>query len=439
MNKKYVRWLFDELPVLVDKGILSEENAGKILEYYGGEKTVTKQQVALTIFGIIGGVLIGTGIILLFAHNWEQLSRGTRTFLSLLPLIIGQLLVIWVLWSQKKSTGWREGSSTFLMLAIGSSIALISQTYNIPGDFGNFLLMWMLLSIPLVYILNASLPAVLYFIGITAWSGYTKANQSNPALFWPLAALIIPHFWQLAKNNLYSPQLSFLSWTVAISLCIATGITFADSFLGYWFIVYGCLFSVMFLAGNLWFTEAPTIWQKPFFIVGGAGITILSLLLTYSDMWHNINVKFFPIPHIFSGVSTFVEFIMTIVFLITPIILAIITFRRQQTNKLIFGLIFILAIAAYLLYGLTESPILPIIIFNTYLFVLALSTIIYGIRSSSLSTTNTGMVILALLIIFRFFDSEVGFVIRGIVFIALGIGFLVTNVLMLRRKGGIQK
>jgi hypothetical protein len=36
--------------------------------------------------------------------------------------------------------GWREGTATFLVFAVGAAIALIGQTYHLPGDLGSFLL-----------------------------------------------------------------------------------------------------------------------------------------------------------------------------------------------------------------------------------------------------------------------------------------------------------
>jgi len=51
---------------------------------------------------------------------------------------------------------------------------------------------------------------------------------------------------------------------------------------------------------------------------------------------------------------------------------------------------------------------------------------------------NAGMLMLAILIIARFFDSDIDFIMKGLVFIAIGIGFLVTNILLARRMGGAK-
>jgi hypothetical protein len=70
------------------------------------------------------------------------------------------------------------------------------------------------------------------------------------------------------------------------------------------------------------------------------------------------------------------------------------------------------------------------------LLVVSVTRLMIGIRTNSLGVINTGMFMLAALIVARFFDSEINFVIKGVVFIFIGIGFLVTNVVILRRKGG---
>ena len=45
---------------------------------------------------------------------------------------------------------------------------------------------------------------------------------------------------------------------------------------------------------------------------------------------------------------------------------------------------------------------------------------------------------LAILIIARFFDSDISFIIKGLVFIIVGIGFLVTNAILARRMRGVK-
>jgi hypothetical protein len=59
--------------------------------------------------------------------------------------------------------------------------------------------------------------------------------------------------------------------------------------------------------------------------------------------------------------------------------------------------------------------------------------VVAGVRDRRLSVVNGGMLVLAALIICRFFDSDLGFVVKGLAFIAVGVGFLVTNLLLVKR------
>ena len=57
-----------------------------------------------------------------------------------------------------------------------------------------------------------------------------------------------------------------------------------------------------------------------------------------------------------------------------------------------------------------------------------------GISRYSLGTANAGMAVLTLWIAFRFFDPGISFAVRGLLFIAIGIGFLMTNLYLVREK-----
>ena len=47
---------------------------------------------------------------------------------------------------------------------------------------------------------------------------------------------------------------------------------------------------------------------------------------------------------------------------------------------------------------------------------------------------NSGMTVIALLVICRSFDSDLTFVVKGTLFVLVGIGFFVANWLMIKKK-----
>lgn len=435
MSKKNIQWLYRELPELIRKGVLSAQSAEQLRQYYGNVENRSGRSIALILFGILGALLIGSGVILLLAHNWNDLSRPVRTVLALAPLIMAQLMAGWTIRRREESVAWREGSATFLTLMVGASIALVSQSYHIAGDMANFLLSWMLLSVPLVYLLRASLPALLYLAGITAWTGYAQNQGGHAVLFWPMVALIAPHICQAGKKDLYAIRPILLSWAISFCLCVAAGITLEKVLPGLWIVLYGGLFAVLYLIGGLWFREAPTFWRRPFQSVGTAGIVGLSLLLTFKWPWMNIGWAYYRAEGGFPGFAELPEYFITGILLIVAVYLLVACVRRGTIAALLFGMTPWLTVIGYLLSGFGASIVFPMILFNFYLFMLGVGTMVIGIRSGFIGVVNGGMFILVLLILARFFDSTLGFVVRGTVFIIIGIGFLTINLLLIRRRG----
>jgi uncharacterized membrane protein len=191
MNKNAIRWLYGELPGLVGLGVLTADDEKRLRGHYGDAKPAPAGLIVFIGCAVLGALLVGLGIILLFGHNWEALPRSMRAALSLSTVVSGQIVAAWVLF-KKPDSGFKEAAATFLSLMVGASIALIAQTYHMPGDTEGFLLTWMLLVAPVIYLMEASIPAALYLAGITAW--VVLSRDANAPWFWLLAAVPVPHF-----------------------------------------------------------------------------------------------------------------------------------------------------------------------------------------------------------------------------------------------------
>ncbi|MEL7006007.1 MAG: DUF2157 domain-containing protein, partial [Bacteroidota bacterium] len=130
-----------ELKELLDNSVIDQEVADNILAYYQ-LKEVKSQNRLFIVFGILGALLVGLGIVLIIAHNWDDLSKVVKTIFAFIPIIVGQIACLYTLAKKPKDVGWREGASTFLVCAIGASISLISQIYHIEGDLASFVMKW---------------------------------------------------------------------------------------------------------------------------------------------------------------------------------------------------------------------------------------------------------------------------------------------------------
>ena len=84
--------------------------------------------------------------------------------------------------------------------------------------------------------------------------------------------------------------------------------------------------------------------------------------------------------------------------------------------------------------GLSSS--LAVLLVNVYVLIISVLTIINGAKEDHLGILNYGLLILSALIMCRFFDTDLSFVMRGILFVIVGLGFFAANYLMLKKRKG---
>ena len=77
MRPLFVKLLLRELPKLEVAGVVDAATAERLRTHYG-TTSETGRRLMVAIFAVFGAVLIGGGVILLLAHNWESFGRGTR-------------------------------------------------------------------------------------------------------------------------------------------------------------------------------------------------------------------------------------------------------------------------------------------------------------------------------------------------------------------------
>ena len=86
-----------------------------------------------------------------------------------------------------------------------------------------------------------------------------------------------------------------------------------------------------------------------------------------------------------------------------------------------------------------SSETIPTILVNALLFVLGLITIKIGADRFHFGVLNYGLFIITSLVVCRFFDTNMSFVVRGLLFVAVGFGFFITNYWMLKKQKQILK
>src|SRR5574339_135276 len=298
--------MLKDIPDLLSAGIISQETADKIHNYYASKRKNSANRIFI-VFGIFGAILVGLGIILLVAHNWDDLSRTTKSFFAFLPLVLGQILCGFVLIKKNDRVIWRESASAFLFFAVGACLSLITQIYNIPGNLSSFLLTWMLLCLPLIYIMRSSITSLLYLIGVTYYAcegGYWSYPSSESYLYWLLFLAALPHYYFLYKEKPESNFMIFHNWIVPVSLMVSLG-TVAKNAEDLMYIAYFSLFGLFCLIGSSRFFQRQKLRNNGYKILGSLSTVVLLLILSFDWFWSDLRTREFSFNELLSSPEFF--------------------------------------------------------------------------------------------------------------------------------------
>lgn len=418
--------ILNELNDLVKENVISADTAQKIKDYYSQAEQRGSDR-SLIVFAILGSILMALGIILIVAHNWDDLSRELKTVISFVPLVTGQVLCLFTLLKKYHNTAWRESVSAFLVLSIGTAISLISQIYNIPGGFNAFMLTWALLSLPVVYIMQSSVASLLYIAGITSYAvetGYYTSPDSVANPYWLLLLLIMPFYYILYRVKPASNFMLFHHWFIPASIIICLGIV-ANDHEEILFLSYLSLFAFFYLIGKSPLLNKQRTYNNSYLILGSAGMMTILLMLSFDWFWKELY------KHDFSGFFTSPEFVISAVIILLSVFMLLYNLRKKMSFEFPDGifLIFILIFITGYYY-----PSLAVILINLLILTAGITTIIKGAKLNHLGILNYGLIIITALVISRFFDTDLSFVLRGILFLIVGSGFFMLNYWMIKRR-----
>ena len=435
MSLRSTRWLLAELPDLVARGVVDEETAERLRSHYAAASEGGGRRVALAVCAVFGALLIGGGIILLLAHNWEYLGRGARATIAIAPLVAAQILAGWVFLRRETSTAWREGSAIFLALMAATAIALVDQTYHTGGDLESFLWRWSLLLAPLPWLLNSTGAAILFLGALTWWAGAALAGGEQVLLLWPLAAAgVVPHAVQVFRSGRRGLRAANLEWAIAIFLCVAAALSLERGVPGLWIVIYCGLFALMIVVGTALRSGEDGMWRRPFEAIGILGSLGLWLILSFVEPWDNIGWHHLRTNEHLHGASMWFDVLLAVGLPLAAVAAgAVLLDRRRDGLQILWVAAVPVAAVLWPVIAATDAAWLGAMAFNLVLFVTGVGTIATGVRHERLAIINLGMLVVALLVVVRFFDSELGFVARGLAFIVVGIGFLLANVVLSKR------
>ncbi|HEX6889847.1 MAG TPA: DUF2157 domain-containing protein [Chryseolinea sp.] len=421
--------ILKDLPDLLKAEVITEETAEKIRAYYSGQSPHSTNRLFI-VFGILGALLVSMGIVLIIAHNWDMLPKVVKLAIGLLPLLAGQITTGILIIKKSEDKTWKEGTGTFLFVAVAISISIVSQVYNIQGNLGNFLLVWMALSLPIVYALRSSMASLLYISGITWYAcevSYFNYPHGHAWWYWLLFILVLPfYYFEFLKDGVKNNFFYFNSWLLALSLTVCLGV-FVDKHGELIMIAYMCLFSAFVILSEMPAFDTGRVISNAFLVIGSLGVIISLLILSFDFYWDELDDS--STQHFTKGI----EFVVSVVSTLIAgglLVLGLRTKSVAEINSKSFA--FVVFILLFFI-GLS-TPTTSQLLINVVILLFAVHTIRDGAKRNHLGILNYGLLIITALILCRFFDTDFSFVVRGLLFISVGAGFFAANYYMIKKR-----
>ncbi len=229
-------------PDLEMLGKLSEVFGVSVEELvYGKKRNVTLEtekpnynSTLIIVFSILGALLAGTGLVLIFVTFWQKMPLLIKAVLSLLPLIAGQAAGVFVLAKKKDKIPWCEGAGVLWCAGIAATLAMIYNIFNLGFYWQSILVIVSILIIPVILLLNCASPVAVYYGCTIAWFTY-EFDEGSPYLKLALTVLLTAagcvFTSRLVKKEKKSIRSLYSHW-VSIAAVIALSLITASGFNG---------------------------------------------------------------------------------------------------------------------------------------------------------------------------------------------------------------
>ena len=232
------------LPVEVEhwsaSGMISGEQARAILGSYDfPEAAEAPRNRLVTVLLIMGAVLVGLGVILFVAANWQEISSGVKLAMMFVgvPVIYGAGFLL-----RYRLDYPRVGTALIFLgcIAYGAAVHLVAQTYHIPVNHPNLVLYWFLGVLPLAYVVRSQPVLVLALVTGLAAVGFRGQEwlldeHFIPSLAMPLYLTLGLALFAVGRLHGSFPSVRlFMPTFQLIGLLITFGILYSWGFGDLW-------------------------------------------------------------------------------------------------------------------------------------------------------------------------------------------------------------
>lgn len=123
------------------------------------------------IAGAFGALMVGLGIIALFAANWDMFGREARAAIAVAPVVACGAVAIAASLKGVRARALWEPLGILWCVSVAAATCLVAQTYQVGGSVPGLVLLVALLMLPAIWTTRAVAPTVLWPILAIVWGG----------------------------------------------------------------------------------------------------------------------------------------------------------------------------------------------------------------------------------------------------------------------------
>jgi len=218
-----IRWLLTEIERWKADGLVTPELGDRLRQRYEQPPAAAPEESVpwgLLVFATAGAIVIGLGVILLFAYNWDEIPK-----LGKLALVFGAIIAAHAGGIRLLARGgWQpklgEALTALGTMFYGAGIWLVAQIYNIDEHYPNGFLFWALGALAMAWALRSTANGLLAVALLTIWGSCEVFDFRSPE-YWSVllvAGGLLPLAWKQRSALLLAAALASLQFLIAVNV-----------------------------------------------------------------------------------------------------------------------------------------------------------------------------------------------------------------------------
>lgn len=405
----------------------------------------------VTVFSVLGGILITGGLVLIFVMLWEDMPEFLQKACTFIPIVLGVAAAYYVYTKKADKKSWCEGGAAVSLLGIATGSVLVFAAF----DFWRFMpdsaayILWTAVSAVIMYLLKSVFAMSCFYIAGIIWTifcaegaVYTSFGFAKLSFYVICAVALFVvgiHFMKWLKEKYkWDSSASVASWISAIAFPVAMG----------FLLVCGSyeVNAVFTFAGGIClafyiFAHKENLFTSPLKTIGFFGMTVSCLVfgLQLGSVFYEVGERLFYIG------------VLTLAFIVAAVIMV----KGKFTSKIQLSLC--VSYFAWLVFDAWKSMLFEmnsgLDVFTMYKregiletihtleFVLRILSLLFfalviasGVPEKKLLPINIGFIGFTAHTVFWLFVSEANPLFNGLVLIAFGAALLSVNLKITKAK-----